>query len=116
MNATWVGERVAAPNVKQLIRNVVLEKVAGNWGPNSTFRFPANGGTGGIWIAVSNTLKPKNTRFGNQGAVVKVDSAAQKVHLKDGRYSTATCLLTDAYLTVDRYCYQVRLFDLYHGC
>lgn len=50
MNASWLGERVAAPDVKLLARNVILNKVAGNWGPNATFRFPAHGGTGGIWL------------------------------------------------------------------
>ncbi|KAF3062842.1 hypothetical protein GL218_09441 [Daldinia childiae] len=84
MNATWVGERVAAPNVKLLTRNVVLNKVAGSWGPNATFRFPANGGTGGIWIAVAKTLNKKNTRFGAHGTVTKVDADAKKVYLKDG--------------------------------
>lgn len=84
MNATWVGERVAAPDVKLLIRNVVLDKVAGNWGPNATFRFPAEGGTGGIWIAVANTLEQKKTRFGAHGTVTKIDAKAKKAHLKDG--------------------------------
>lgn len=84
MNATWVGERVAAPNVKLLTQNVVLNKVAGNWGPNATFRFPANGGTGGIWIAVANTLDKAKTRFGAHGTVTKVDADAKKVYLKDG--------------------------------
>ncbi|KAI8959590.1 FAD/NAD(P)-binding domain-containing protein [Daldinia sp. FL1419] len=84
MNATWVGERVAAPNVKLLTRNVILNKVAGNWGPNATFRFPAHGGTGGIWIAVARTINEQNTRFGAHGTVTKVDADAKKVYLKDG--------------------------------
>lgn len=84
MNATWVGERVAAPNVKLLASNVILNKVAGNWGPNATFRFPAHGGTGGIWIAVADTLARERTRFGTHGAVVKVDADVKKVHLEDG--------------------------------
>lgn len=84
MNATWVGERVAAPNVKLLTRNVILNKVAGNWGPNATFRFPAEGGTGGIWIAVADTLEKEKTRFGAHSTVTKVDAEAKKVHLKDG--------------------------------
>lgn len=84
MNATWVGERVAAPNVKLLTRNVILNKVAGNWGPNATFRFPAEGGTGGIWIAVANTLEKEKTKFGAHSTVTKVDADAKKVHLKDG--------------------------------
>ncbi|KAI2997846.1 hypothetical protein CBS147346_8468 [Aspergillus niger] len=84
MIATWVGERLAAPNLKLLTSNVILNKVAGNWGPNATFKFPAKGGTGGIWIAVANTIAREKTRFGEHGAVVKVDADAKKVYLKDG--------------------------------
>ena len=40
----------------------ILNKTAGNWGPNATFRFPAHGGTGGIWKAAAKTL-PKE-KFG----------------------------------------------------
>jgi hypothetical protein len=87
MNATWLGERVAAPNVKLLTRNIILNKVAGNWGPNATFRFPARSGTGGIWIAVADTLAKENTRFGEHGAVTHVDADAKKVQLKDGESS-----------------------------
>lgn len=84
MQASWLGERVAAPNVKLVTKNVVLNKVAGNWGPNATFRFPAYDGTGGIWIAVAKTLAKEKTRFGSSGAVVKVDADKKVVSLKDG--------------------------------
>lgn len=84
MQCEWLGERVAAPDLKTVTKNVILQKTAGNWGPNATFRFPAVGGTGGIWIAVANTLPKKNTRFGEHGAVTKVDADAKKVFLKDG--------------------------------
>lgn len=89
MNATWVGERVAAPNVKLLTTNVIRNKVAGGWGPNSTFRFPAHGGTGGIWIAVADTIAKENTRFGAHGAVTKVDADAKKAYLKDGETTSS---------------------------
>ncbi|KAH8690530.1 hypothetical protein BGW36DRAFT_432328 [Talaromyces proteolyticus] len=84
MNSTWVGERVAAPNVKLLTTNVIRNKVAGNWGPNATFKFPAHGGTGGIWIAVADTIANEKKRFGNHGTVIKVDADSKKVYLKDG--------------------------------
>ena len=84
MNATWLGERVAAPDVKSLTKNVILEKVAGAWGPNATFRFPAQGERGGIWIALAGTLEEKKTRFGVHSMATKVDASAKKVHLKDG--------------------------------
>lgn len=84
MQCQWLGERVAAPDVKRVTQNVILGKTAGNWGPNATFRFPARDGTGGIWIAVANTLPKSNTRFGDHGAVTKVDADSKKVTLKDG--------------------------------
>ena len=84
MQCSWLGERVAAPNLKMITTNVILEKSAGNWGPNATFRFPARDGTGGIWIAVAKTLKKENTRFGEHGQVSKVDDKGKRVLLKDG--------------------------------
>ncbi|KAK2768165.1 hypothetical protein FQN54_000017 [Arachnomyces sp. PD_36] len=84
MQCAWLGERVAAPNLKAVTKNVILQKTAGNWGPNATFRFPANGGTGGIWIAVANTLPKEKTRFGDNGKVSKVNADNKTVALEDG--------------------------------
>jgi protoporphyrinogen oxidase len=84
MQCEWLGERVAAPDVKKVIRNVVEGKTAGNWGPNATFRFPARDGTGGIWIAVSNTLPDSKKRYGKHGAVHKVNADAHMVTMADG--------------------------------
>ena len=84
MQAAWLGERVAAPDLKTVTKNVILQKTAGNWGPNATFRFPARGGTGGIWIAVAKTLPEKKLRLGKQNTVEKVDADKKTVLLKDG--------------------------------
>jgi protoporphyrinogen oxidase len=84
MQCSWLGERVAAPDVKKVINNVIHNKTAGNWGPNATFRFPARDGTGGIWKAVAKTLPESKTRFGEHGYVTKVDADNHKVTLKDG--------------------------------
>jgi len=84
MQCEWLGERVAAPDLKTVTKNVILQKTAGNWGPNATFRFPAEGGTGGIWIAVAKTLPQDKCRFGEYGTVTKVDADAKTVSLKDG--------------------------------
>jgi protoporphyrinogen oxidase len=85
MQCAWLGERVAAPNLKTVINNVILQKTDGNWGPNATFRFPARGGTGAIWIAVANTLPRAKTRFGSHGEVSGVDADAKIVTMKDGK-------------------------------
>ncbi|KAL1639305.1 putative udp-galactopyranose mutase [Diplodia seriata] len=84
MQCQWLGERVAAPDLKNVTKNVILQKTAGNWGPNATFKFPARDGTGGIWIAVANTLPKEKTRFGEDSTVTKVEASAKKVTLKDG--------------------------------
>lgn len=62
-----------------------MNKSAGNWGPNATFRFPARDGTGGIWIAVAKTLPKEKTLFGKQGEVTKVDADKKVVTLKSGK-------------------------------
>jgi len=84
MQCQWLGERVAAPDLKTVTKNVILQKTAGNWGPNATFRFPAHGGTGSIWIAVANTLPKEKTQFGSHGTVKSVDADAKKVTLENG--------------------------------
>uniref|UniRef100_A0A8H7NL23 Amine oxidase domain-containing protein n=1 Tax=Bionectria ochroleuca TaxID=29856 RepID=A0A8H7NL23_BIOOC len=85
MQCQWLGERVAAPDVKNALKNLILNKVAGNWGPNATFRFPARDGTGGIWTAVANTIPKEKKRFGKAGGeVTKVDAEKKVVHLADG--------------------------------
>ena len=82
MQCKWLGERVAAPNLKLVISNTLNNKVAGNWGPNATFRFPASDGTGGIWKAVAKTLPQDHMTFGKK--VVKVDAEGHTVELCDG--------------------------------
>ncbi|KAL9004853.1 MAG: hypothetical protein Q9188_002341 [Gyalolechia gomerana] len=85
MQCQWLGERVAAPDLKTVTKNVILQKTAGNWGPNATFRFPAHGGTGGIWIAVANTIPKEKTQFGAHDAVQKVDADNKVVTLENGK-------------------------------
>lgn len=82
MQCQWLGERVAAPDLKKVTKNVILNKTAGNWGPNATFRFPAHGGTGGIWKAVAKTL-PQD-KFLLDTKVVKVDVEKKTVELNNG--------------------------------
>lgn len=84
MNATWTGERVAAPDVKLVARNVILDKAAGSWGPNATFKFPARDGTGGIWKAVAKTLPKEKMLFGKDNAIVSIDADAKKAVLQNG--------------------------------
>ncbi|KAJ3181535.1 hypothetical protein HK101_009920 [Irineochytrium annulatum] len=92
MQCEWLGERVAAPDVKLVVSNVIQNKVAGNWGPNATFKFPARGGTHGIWKAVAKTL-PQD-RLHMKTRVVKVDTAAKKAHLENGSVITYKSMIS----------------------
>lgn len=82
MQCEWLGERVAAPSLKLVVSNVLNKKVAGNWGPNATFRFPARDGTGGIWKAVAKTLPQGRFQFDTK--VEKIDASNKVAHLSDG--------------------------------
>ena len=84
MQWQWLGERVAAPDLKTVTKNIILNRAAGSWGPNATFRFPARDGTGGIWIAVSDTLPKEKKRYGKNNEVTKVDAKSKIVTLRDG--------------------------------
>ncbi|KAI8846396.1 hypothetical protein BC829DRAFT_363491 [Chytridium lagenaria] len=83
MQCSWLGERVAAPDLKLAISNVVMNKVAGNWGPNATFKFPARGGTHGIWKAVAKTLPQQKFKLGK--SVTSVDHEKKTITLNDGK-------------------------------
>ena len=85
MQCQWLGERVAAPDIKTVTKNVILQKTAGNWGPNATFRFPAHGGTGAIWIAVAKTIPKDKTIFGKHGTVKSVNAEDKIVTFEDGK-------------------------------
>ena len=56
MQCEWLGERVATVDVDRAIRNVIHNKEDAGWGPNAVFRFPLEGGTGGIWKGVARLL------------------------------------------------------------
>jgi protoporphyrinogen oxidase len=88
---------------------VVLNKTAGNWGPNATFRFPAEGGTGNIWIKVADTLPKKKTRFGKHGEVQLVDAENKRVLLGDGTTVNYQKLIST--MSVDYLCEMMRGHD-----
>ena len=83
MQCEWLGERVAAPDVKLVTKNVILNKTAGNWGPNAVFKFPLNGGTGGIWKAVAKTLPSERMCYNS--TVTRVNASTKTVTLSNGK-------------------------------
>ncbi|HXF09489.1 MAG TPA: FAD-dependent oxidoreductase [Desulfuromonadaceae bacterium] len=83
MNAGWVGERVAAVDLKRVLNNLVFNKPDISWGPNRTFRFPRRGGTGAIWRKCAERLPSEKLSLGD--AVVGIDLKARTVRLRSGQ-------------------------------
>ena len=59
-----------SPQVKKVVENVLRDKPDAGWGPNAIFRFPQEGGTGGIWKRVAALLPPERMALGKR--VIKV--------------------------------------------
>ena len=78
----WMGERVAAPDSREDRRNLAERRDDVSWGPNNRFRFPATGGTGAIWKAVSIQLAAKRLRLGAE--VTAVDARTRRIVLAGG--------------------------------
>jgi protoporphyrinogen oxidase len=85
MSTEWTGERVATVDVKRVCRNIINNSDDAGWGPNSTFRFPVHGGTGGLWSRLAKKI-PHQDRIstGSQFRAVKVDAGAKQVTLSSG--------------------------------
>jgi protoporphyrinogen oxidase len=82
LGTTWVGERVAIVDLDRVLCNLVDNRDDVSWGPNNTFRFPKQGGTGAVWRACAARLPQQRLRFGAR--VVKIDAANRTVFFADG--------------------------------
>ncbi len=69
LDAHWIGERVAVPDVRRIMDNIIAGRDDCSWGPNNTFSFPLYGGTGAIWRQMASRLPPGklNTGIALQG-------------------------------------------------
>jgi protoporphyrinogen oxidase len=74
MSCQWVGERVATIDVHRVIENYVYQRDDVSWGPNHRFRFPAFGGTGAIWKAVSASLPGDRLVLGEACTAIDLDA------------------------------------------
>jgi len=77
MTADWIAERVAVPDLADVLRNLCLSSDQSNWGPNAMFRYPRRGGAGSVWQAVAAKLPSGSVRYHTE--VVSIDAAARTV-------------------------------------
>jgi protoporphyrinogen oxidase len=81
MNKEWIGERVSVVDIARVLGNVVLDRDDAGWGPNSTFKYPRHGGTGGLFARMQPFVQD-NLRLDTPVAAVDVES--KEVLLGDG--------------------------------
>jgi len=82
LNARWVGERVAVPDLQTVVKGICLQEDNLSWGPNNTFHFPRMGGTGAIWTTLAERIPAYNKRFSD--AVVALDAPNRTVTTQSG--------------------------------
>ena len=97
MNAGWVGERVAVTDIKRVMHNILHARDDLSWGPNNTFRFPRQGGTGAIWRAAANRLPQERLHFKTR--VTGIDLDRHEVTTADGRIFRYETLISTLPLT-----------------
>lgn len=83
LDVGWMGERVATVDLQRVRRNIDLQKDDVSWGPNSTFRFPLNGGTGAIWRAIAKTLPADRLHF--DSPIVRIDAGGRRLENATGQ-------------------------------
>ena len=91
MNKEWIGERVSVVDIKRVLGNVILDRDDAGWGPNSTFKYPLYGGTGGLFERMRPYVE-ENLRLG--APVVRVDVDAKEVTLEDGTRESYDVLMS----------------------
>ena len=77
----WVGERVAKVDLERVVTNIIEERDDASWGPNNTFRFPKQGGTGEIWRRLACRVA-SHLQLGK--AVVSVNPDKREIAFSDG--------------------------------
>ena len=98
MDYNWIGERVAVTDLEKVLDNVLHEKDDLSWGPNNTFQFPEQGGTGAIWESVADLVGREHVTLHTE--VSGVDVQAKRVTFADG--STAAYDVLISTLPIDR--------------
>lgn len=97
MDWSWVGDRVAPVDLKNILKNAVFNEDDISWGPNSLFRFPLNGGTGAIWKTLTEKLPQKKIHLKREIASVCVHD--RKILFPDGTSEEYDVLLSAIPLT-----------------
>jgi len=82
MSKEWIAERVSLVDLARIERNIAEKRDDLSWGPNATFRFPKNGGTGAIYEGIA---KQFHERIHLQHEMMALDPEQKLVTFSNGR-------------------------------
>lgn len=82
MDKNWIAERVSMTGIERVLRNIIYEQDEREWGPNSQFKFPLYGGTGGLFSRFIPYIKDHLTL---SEEMVEVDVDRKAVRFSSGR-------------------------------
>jgi protoporphyrinogen oxidase len=82
MDKNWIAERVSMTGIDRVLRNIIYEQDEREWGPNSQFKFPLYGGTGGLFSRFIPYIKDHLTL---SEEMVEVDVDRKAVKFSSGR-------------------------------
>lgn len=81
MDYSWIADRVSVIDIKRIMKNIVTLKEDSDWGPNNTFRYPLNGGTGGLF---NRFLPFTQGHLSLNKDVMRIDTKKKEILFKDG--------------------------------
>lgn len=84
LNKEWVGERVAPIDISRIEENIKLNRDDISWGPNNTFQFPLEGGTGAIWKSVANLVGKEKIKLNVK--INFIDTQKKIIDTDQGQY------------------------------
>jgi protoporphyrinogen oxidase len=88
----WIGDRVPTVDTTRVLRNVILGRDDVSWGPNHTFSFPKEGGTGAIWKGIAARLPAGVVQLSRE--LVGIDPRTRTIRFADGGSETYEHLVT----------------------
>lgn len=95
MDFGWIAERVSVIDMETILRNIIGGREDAGWGPNATFDFPLEGGTGGLFSPMEARLG-EHLKLGRRA--VRIDPAAKKIYFNTGEEDSYDALLSAAAL------------------
>ena len=97
MGKEWIAERISLVDLTRIERNIAEQRDDLSWGPNNTFKFPKEGGTGAIYEGIARLFRD---RIHLDHEMLSVDPETRLVRFVNGRIESYDILITTAPLDI----------------